>query len=143
MTANRVHWVMIDDDATDVKLFELAAQMGGLSMDFESHATVERGIHEIRKHITPGQPIRVVLLLDLHLPGTNGLEALQALRGDPHTRSLPIVMLTSSNDESDIRQSYALGANAYVTKPFGLDASMETVRTLHHFWEEVAALPQA
>jgi two-component system response regulator len=75
-----------------------------------------------------------VVLLDLNLPRVSGLEVLRRIREDDRTKSLPVVVLTSSKEEEDIVRSYALGANGYVRKPVEFDAFNEAVRTLGLYW---------
>ena len=75
-----------------------------------------------------------VVLLDLKLPRLSGLEVLKALRTDPLTQLLPVVVLTSSKEESDLIQSYALGANSYIRKPVDFNEFIEAVRQLGLYW---------
>ena len=75
-----------------------------------------------------------LVLLDLKLPKVGGLEVLERLRGDPRTKRLPVVILTSSNVESDLARSYDLGANSYILKPVDFDRFIEAVRHLGLYW---------
>ncbi|MCX6086050.1 MAG: response regulator [Caldiserica bacterium] len=75
-----------------------------------------------------------VVLLDLKLPKVSGLEVLRAVRADPRTRLLPIVVLTSSSEEPDIITSYQLGANSYIRKPVDFNQFLEAVRQLGLYW---------
>ncbi|HEY9154939.1 MAG TPA: response regulator [Opitutaceae bacterium] len=75
-----------------------------------------------------------VVLLDLKLPKVSGIEVLQHVRQDKELRSLPVVMLTSSNEETDLTRSYELGVNAYVVKPVRFKDFMEAVQELGLFW---------
>ena len=75
-----------------------------------------------------------VILLDLKLPKVSGIEVLQHVRQDKELRSLPVVMLTSSNEESDLARSYELGVNAYVVKPVRFKDFMQAVEELGLFW---------
>jgi two-component system response regulator len=75
-----------------------------------------------------------VVLLDLNLPRVSGLDVLRRMRSDERTKSIAVVVLTSSKEEEDIIRSYALGANGYVRKPVDFDAFNEAVRTLGLFW---------
>ena len=75
-----------------------------------------------------------VVLLDLKLPKVDGLEVLRRIRGDERTRLLPVVILTSSNEEQDLINSYALGANSYVRKPVDFDQFNEAVKVLGLYW---------
>lgn len=75
-----------------------------------------------------------VTLLDLKLPKVDGLEVLRRLRADPRTRLLPIVILTSSNEEQDMIQGYKNGANSYVRKPVDFTQFLDAVRELGLYW---------
>jgi two-component system, response regulator len=75
-----------------------------------------------------------LVLLDLKLPKVGGLEVLERLRDDPRTRRLPVVILTSSNVESDLARSYDLGANSYIRKPVDFTQFMEAVNQLGLYW---------
>lgn len=76
----------------------------------------------------------VVTLLDLKLPRIDGMEVLKRIRSDDRTRLLPVVILTSSNEESDVIKGYTLGANSYVRKPVDFDQFQEAVRQLGLYW---------
>lgn len=86
-------------------------------------------------------PLPVVVLLDLKLPKVDGLEVLRQLRSHSKTRLLPVVVLTSSNEERDIIESYSLGANSYVRKPVGFEEFMQAVGQLGLYWILVNELP--
>ena len=75
-----------------------------------------------------------VILLDLKLPKVDGLEGLRRLRTDVRTRHLPVVILTSSDEEQDIIDSYSLGANSYIRKPVDFAQFNEAVRQLKQYW---------
>ena len=75
-----------------------------------------------------------VVLLDLKLPKVSGLEGLRALKQDERTRSIPVVVVTSSREDPDIKTAYSLGANSYVVKPVDFDAFAESVSSLGLYW---------
>lgn len=79
------------------------------------------------------EPPRVVLL-DLKLPRINGLEVLSALKNDERTRSIPIVIITSSAEDPDVKKAYELGANSYVIKPVQFDSFMEAMVKIGIYW---------
>jgi CheY-like chemotaxis protein len=82
-----------------------------------------------------------LILLDLNMPRMDGRETLAAIKSDEQLKAIPVVILTTSGATPDIVASYQHRANAYVTKPFGLDDFEATVRTIDRFYREVAVLP--
>jgi len=75
-----------------------------------------------------------VVLLDLKMPRRDGLDVLKEMRADPHLRRVPVVILSSSREESDLARSWDLGVNAYVVKPVDVRQFFDSVQTLGHFW---------
>jgi two-component system response regulator len=103
-----------------------AVEDGAEALDF----ILCRGKHQDRNLSNPPK----VVLLDLKLPKVNGLEVLRTLRQNDATRSLPVVIVTSSREDPDIKAAYALGANSYVVKPVDFDAFAEAVSSLGLYW---------
>lgn len=87
-------------------------------------------------------PTPDLVLLDLNLPRMDGREVLEAMKSDEQLRSIPVVVLTTSEAEEDVVRSYSLHANAYVTKPVDFDRFIEVVRQIDEFFVEVVRLPQ-
>jgi two-component system response regulator len=104
----------------------IVARDGAEALDY----LFARGVHGGRD--AGKQP--EVILLDLKLPKVDGLEVLQQIRQDERTRRLPVVILTSSNEERDIIAGYDLGANSYIRKPVDFNQFMEAVRQLGMYW---------
>jgi len=75
-----------------------------------------------------------VILLDLKLPKVDGLEVLRAVKSDPRTKSIPVVIMTSSNEQRDVIESYKLGVNSYVVKPVDFDSFSKAVSELGCYW---------
>jgi two-component system response regulator len=75
-----------------------------------------------------------VVLLDIKLPKLNGLEVLRKIKADKRTRSIPVVMVTSSREDPDIKSAYELGANSYVVKPVEFEAFVEAMSHLGFYW---------
>jgi CheY-like chemotaxis protein len=81
------------------------------------------------------------MLLDIQMPGMGGMEVLKAIRESEEHMNLPVVMLTSSSMENDIKTSYASGANGYVIKPIDFDNLVNTIKGIEYFWGELNATP--
>lgn len=90
------------------------------------------------KHAAVAKPD--LILLDLNLPKKDGREVLEEVKGDDQLRHIPVVILTTSQAERDIAESYRLRANAYVTKPVDLEQFLKVVQSIEHFWLEIVKL---
>jgi two-component system, response regulator len=130
--------LLVEDNPRDAKLtiralgkYNLANQLfvvedGAEALDF----LFCRGAYSQRKNLhTPK-----VVLLDLKLPKINGLEVLQAIRSNEMTRWIPVVILTSSQEDPDIRAAYELGVNSYVVKPVDFESFMQATSQLGLYW---------
>lgn len=93
------------------------------------------------KDRTNGMP--KLILLDLKLPKVDGIEVLRAVKADPTTATVPVVMLTSSQEERDIIESYKLGVNSYIVKPVDFDKFLEMVSQVGLYWSLMNKVPQA
>jgi two-component system response regulator len=107
---NRVHWVKDGAEALDFLLC--------------------RGVYEERD---PGRPPKL-LLLDLKMPRVDGIEVLRQVKGDERMRVIPVVVMTSSNEERDVTESYRLGANSYIVKPIEFGTFLEVVAKIGLYW---------
>lgn len=82
----------------------------------------------------PAKPLPSIILLDLKLPKIGGLDVLKRLRADPRTESVPVIILTSSNQDSDLIAGYKLGCNSYIRKPVDFDKFVDAVGQLGLYW---------
>jgi CheY-like chemotaxis protein len=129
--------LLVEDDARDLELTLVALERTQLANEVviarDGAAALEYLLREGEYAQRPaGNP--AVILLDLKLPKVNGLEVLQAVRASEALRSIPVVMLTSSQEESDVVRSYALGVNAYVVKPVDFTEFLKAIADLGIFW---------
>ena len=138
MTTNGIEILLVEDNPRDVEMTLRAlkkrnlansvhvAKDGAEALDF----LFATGAHAARnpKH-TPK-----VVLLDLKLPKVSGLEVLKKLKSDERTRTIPVVVLTSSQEEKDMVESYRLGVNSYIVKPVDFDKFVEAVGEIGLYW---------
>ena len=96
-----------------------------------------------RQGIYSEAPRPDLVLLDLNLPRKSGREVLAEIKQDPDLRRIPVVVMTSSDDEKDVLAAYNLYVNCYITKPVDLDQFISIVKTIEHFWFSVVKLPAA
>lgn len=83
-----------------------------------------------------------LILLDLNLPGTDGRDVLQEIKKDGELRRIPVIVLTTSEDERDVEKCYQYGANSYIHKPVNFEGFLTAIQRLKGFWFEVAILPR-
>ncbi|TLP48699.1 MULTISPECIES: response regulator [Cohaesibacter] len=112
----------------------LRCSSGREALDFLKYGAVGE---EDDLEILPG-----LILLDLNMPGMDGREILQIIKSDEDLKSIPVVVLTTSNNYLDVRDCYEKGANSYVTKPIELEGFVNTIASIKKFWLEVSALPR-
>ena len=138
MAKNAVEILLVEDDPNDVELTLRAFQKrhivnelcvvrdGAEALDFIfcTGTYVNRSIQESPR----------VILLDLKLPKVDGLEVLRRIKSDPRTMATPVVVLTSSREESDLLECYRLGANSYIVKPVDFDKFTESVQKIGLYW---------
>ena len=130
--------LLVEDNADDVDLSLIAFERAGLS----AQVVVARDGVEALDYLFgtgahAGRDVREqprVVLLDLNLPKVSGHEVLQRMRADPRTREVPVVVLTSSLEERDLRESYRNFANSYVRKPVNFDEFIEVTKQLGVYW---------
>jgi CheY-like chemotaxis protein len=134
--------LVVDDDDADALMISEALAAA------ETQATVDRVVDgrealDFLRRQGPYADARRpdLILLDLNMPRMDGRETLAAIKTDDQLKAIPVVILTTSGAAPDIAASYQQRANAYVTKPFGLDDFESTVRQIDKFYREVATLP--
>ncbi|HKK08221.1 MAG TPA: response regulator [Gemmatimonadota bacterium] len=127
--------LLVEDNPDDIELTLRAFRKVNLSNEVEVARDGEEALR-VLLGAEGGDDVDLptVVLLDLNLPKIGGLEVLRRLRGDPRTRFLPVVILTSSAEERDLVQGYELGANSYVRKPVAFDAFVDAARQLGLYW---------
>jgi CheY-like chemotaxis protein len=139
--------LVVDDDDADALMIEEAlgtAELGpaGRATTVSRVADGREALDYLHREGPWSDAVRPdLILLDLNMPRMDGRETLAAIKSDDTLKAIPVVILTTSGAAPDIVSSYQHRANAYVTKPFGLDDFEATVRQIDRFYREVAVLP--
>ena len=137
--------LLVDDDPGDQELTRRALTEGVVRTDLRVVSNGEEALSYLRnegKYEAAGSSPRPdLILLDLNMPRIDGRDVLKEMKSDSRLRNLPVVVLTTSNQEADILRSYDLGCNAFITKPIAPEAFMAAIRELEAFWFELVTLP--
>jgi CheY-like chemotaxis protein len=136
--------LLVEDNPNDIELTLAALESSQLANEIvicrDGAEALDwiyrRGPHERRPAQDPA-----VILLDLKLPKVDGLEVLAKVKGDPASWGIPVVMLTSSREETDVVRSYDLGVNAFVVKPVGFEEFFAAIKDLGVFWAVLNEAP--
>ena len=141
----RIRILLAEDDPDDRLLTRRALQKSRIA---NTIATVEDGEelmeylrHEGEYSDSEEAPRPGLILLDLNMPRMDGREALKKIKSDPDLRRIPVIVLTTSEAEQDVWESYDLGAGAFVTKPVTFDGLADAIQALGDFWFEIVKLP--
>jgi CheY-like chemotaxis protein len=141
-----VEILLVEDNPTDAELTMRALRKKNLANNL---VWVKDGVEALDFIFCKGQyRDRVngtpkLIMLDLKLPKIDGIEVLRTIKSDAKTKSVPVVMLTSSNEERDIVESYQLGVNSYIVKPVDFDKFLEMVSQVGLYWSLVNKVPHA
>ena len=136
--------LVVDDDDADALMIEEALACAETQSRVERVTDGREALDYLRREGRYAEASRPdLILLDLNMPRMDGRETLAAIKTDEQFKAIPVVILTTSGAAPDIAASYQQRANAYVTKPFGLDDFEATVRQIDRFYREVASLPDA
>lgn len=128
--------LLIEDNPIDVDLTLRAFKKQNLTNNIVVVRDGEQAINQIELWEN-GDYLPVVILLDLKLPKVDGLQVLKAIKKHPTYKVIPVVILTSSNDDGDIDSAYKLGANSYIVKPVNFDKFMEVAAHIELYWKVI------
>jgi CheY-like chemotaxis protein len=134
--------LMAEDDADDRLMAKEALEVSGLRNELRF---VEDGVELMNYLSKQGRyhdaPRPGLILLDMNMPRKNGREALQEIKAQPDFRNIPVVILTTSQAEEDIRAGYELGADAYITKPVSFEGLVQVMQSLGNYWVKIVRSP--
>ena len=136
--------LIVEDEPGDARLMQLAIVKNGFATEMSSAADGREAMRCLRREGArwAGAVHPDLILLDLKMPGQGGLEFLAAIKQDEALRAIPVVVVTTSLLEADVRRAYELGAAGYVQKPADLREFIATVRILGDYWFKLVRLPQ-
>ena len=138
--AQAVTIVMIEDDEGHARLIEKNLKRAGVFNEVRHFTDGTSALGYLTgAHAAQTRPLLV--LLDLNLPDMNGFDILVRLKADPHLRPVPVIVLTTTDDEREIRRCYELGCNVYITKPVNYDTFAQAVRQLGLFLAVIQVPP--
>jgi len=123
--------VLVEDNPDDQTLTLRALKKQNVANEI---ILLNDGVEALEFLLDPDKPLPNLVLLDLKLPKLDGLQLLRRLRSEPRTQVLPVVVLTSSDEDRDVIEGYRLGANSYIRKPVDFNQFTEAVRQLGLYW---------
>ncbi len=142
ISAKMVEILLVEDDPADVELTKEGLQESKMMVRLN---VVEDGVQAmsyLRREPPYSAAARPdLIILDLNLPRKDGREVLKEIKCDEALKSIPVVVLTTSQDQFDIQRCYELGANCWVSKPIGLEEFIKIVNSINDFWLTVVRLP--
>lgn len=133
--------LLVEDNAADVVLFREALEENGFEVDLRIAGDGPAAEQVLADACDPEGWSPEVIVLDLNLPRGSGFDVLEHVKGLPELCDIPVVVLTSSQTEEDVRRAYSALASAFVTKPVGLEPFHRMVRVLGEFWFSLARIP--
>jgi CheY-like chemotaxis protein len=138
--------LLVEDSPEDFETTQRAFRRSGLKNPIIRCADGDEALdflHRRGDYADPDKSPRPgVILLDLNLPGTDGREVLSDIKADPALQQIPVIVLTTSNDDRDINACYRAGASSYIQKPVDMEGFMKAIERLNDYWFEVVILPK-
>lgn len=139
---HRIDILLVEDDPGDVELTREGLREAKMLVNLHVVDDGEKALKFLRKEPPYAETVRPdIVLLDLNMPRKDGKETLREIKGDPALRSIPVVVLTTSEAEADIVACYDLGANCYITKPISFAAFTKAVAMIEEFWFTIVRMP--
>ena len=146
MKQNSVEILLVEDNISDAELAIRELKKNNLANNLVHVRNGQEALDFIFGEInsnTLGDLLHFpkVILLDIKMPKVDGIEVLQKIKADPRTKMIPVVMLTSSKEDPDIKKCYDLGANSYIVKPVNFVGFAEAIKNLGFYWLLLNQLP--
>jgi chemotaxis family two-component system response regulator Rcp1 len=134
--------LLVEDDPGDVELTREGLKHAKMLIRMHTVEDGAKALQYLRGQPPYQEAVRPdIILLDLNMPRKDGRETLKEIKSDPRLRSIPVVVLTTSEAETDVERSYDLGANCYITKPVDFKAFVRVVQAIEEFWFTIVKMP--
>jgi len=132
---------LVEDNPADVQLAREAMKESSIPYSLRVVGNGEEAMsYLLSRDSDAGLERPDIILLDLNLPRKGGLEVLREIKGNPALKRIPVIVLTTSNDEQDIESAYAVHANCYITKPVDFDRFSRVIKSIVNYWSSVVKL---
>lgn len=125
--------LLVEDNPVDLDLTLRAFAAKNISNPIQTARDGEEALQYLERW-EKGEPTPIVILLDLNMPKVNGLEVLEKLKSHPEFKNIPVVILTTSSESSDLQKAYHLGVNSYIVKPVSFENFLEVVGHIDLYW---------
>lgn len=136
--------LLVEDNPDDIELTVIGLKKNNIANKITVIKDGEEALDYIfkrNKYIDREDEYQLLILLDINLPKVNGLEILKKIKEDPDKKAIPVIILTSSNEEKDLVESYRLGVNSYIRKPVDFNQFVEAIKQFQYYWLLLNELP--
>jgi two-component system, chemotaxis family, response regulator Rcp1 len=134
--------LLVEDNDDDIELTKIGFQQAEFAVELQVVLDGEQCLDYLRKqNVHASSPRPDLILLDLHMPRMSGMEVLDAIRSDANLCHIPVVVLTTSSSEREIKEAYQRHCSGYLIKPVGFAEFVKTVQILEDYWFGLVALP--
>lgn len=133
--------LLIEDDPNDAEMIIRSLKKNGLDHHLKHVEDGAIAIQVLEKMKQNGRKKPKLIILDLSMPKVNGSEVLEVIKGDEELKNIPVVVLTSSMEEKDLKRCYSLGVNSYILKPVDFTEFSKTIKNLGRYWLEFNLIP--
>ena len=141
-SSDKIEILLVEDNPADIRLVQEVFKEARINNKMHVTLNGEKAMQLLRRESEYAHVSRPdLIILDLNLPKKDGKEVLKEIKEDMNLKTIPVIILTTSNAEDDLIETYENNANCYITKPVDLDNFIKVVKTIENFWLSVVKLP--
>jgi CheY-like chemotaxis protein len=133
--------LMLEDDSDDRYITQTVFSEKGYNIPIEFLTNTEYVLPFLQQCIDDSTTLPALILLDKNVPASGGLKVLENIKGHPSFRAIPVVMISGTAYPEDVNESYRLGVNSFIVKPFGSEQTANTIETFVNYWFGISELP--